>query len=88
MEPTRRIEQAVGVCPGRGTHLVGGCVQRTREVTVHQLHLSVGDIVQDIYLGPVVHHGRRLFMDIWDRVLETLFRPAGGRILVVTWDSS
>jgi hypothetical protein len=40
------------------------------------------------HIGQVVHHGRRLFMRIRDRVLETLFRPAGGRILVATWDSS
>jgi transposase len=32
MAPTQRVEHAVGVCPGCGSHLVGGWVQRTREV--------------------------------------------------------
>lgn len=32
MEPTQRVEHAVEVCPDCGTHLVGGWVQRTREV--------------------------------------------------------
>ncbi len=32
MTPTRRVEHAVEVCPDCGTHLVGGWVQRTREV--------------------------------------------------------
>jgi hypothetical protein len=39
------------------------------------------------HIGQVVHHGRRLFMRIWDRIYETLLRPAGGRILVAHWDS-
>ncbi len=32
MEPTQRVEHALGVCPHCGTHLVGGWVHRTREV--------------------------------------------------------
>ncbi len=32
MAPTQRVEHAVEVCPDCGTHLVGGWVQRTREV--------------------------------------------------------
>lgn len=32
MAPTQRVEHAVAVCPDCGTHLVGGWVQRTREV--------------------------------------------------------
>jgi hypothetical protein len=40
------------------------------------------------HIGQVVHHGRRLFLRIWDRVLETLFRPAASRILIANWDSS
>ena len=32
MAPTQRVEHVVEVCPDCGTHLVGGWVQRTREV--------------------------------------------------------
>ena len=32
MSPTQRVEHAQDVCPGCGTHLVGGWAQRTREV--------------------------------------------------------
>jgi len=32
MAPTHRVEHALEVCPDCGTHLVGGWVQRTREV--------------------------------------------------------
>ncbi len=32
MAPTQRVEHALEVCPDCGTHLVGGWVQRTREV--------------------------------------------------------
>ena len=32
MAPTQRVEHAVEACPDCGTHLVGGWVQRTREV--------------------------------------------------------
>ncbi len=32
MEPTQRVDHAVEICPDCGTHLVGGWVQRTREV--------------------------------------------------------
>ena len=32
MVPTQRVDHAVEVCPDCGTHLVGGWVQRTREV--------------------------------------------------------
>lgn len=40
------------------------------------------------HIGQVVHHGRRLFLRLWDRVFETLLRPAESRILVANWDSS
>ena len=33
MAPTHRVEHALEVCPECGTGLVGGLVQRTREVT-------------------------------------------------------
>ena len=32
MAPTQRVEHALEVCPDCGTHLVGGWVQRSREV--------------------------------------------------------
>ncbi len=32
MAPTQRVEHALEVCPDCGSHLVGGWVQRTREV--------------------------------------------------------
>jgi hypothetical protein len=40
------------------------------------------------HIGQVVHHGRRLLMRIWDRVLEALLKPGRCRVLAVTWDSS
>ena len=51
MAPTRRVEHGVAVCPDCGTRLLGGWVQRTREVI--EIPLLPVEVTEHVFLARV-----------------------------------
>ena len=49
MAPTQRVEHAVEACPDCGTHLVGGWVQRTREVI--EIPVVPVQVTEHVFVG-------------------------------------
>lgn len=57
MTPTQRVEHAVEVCPGCGTHLAGGWVQRTREVI--EIPVAPVEVIEHVFIARVCPACRR-----------------------------
>ena len=51
MAPTQRVEHALEVCPDCGTHLVGGWVQRTREVI--EIPVAPVQVTEHVFIARV-----------------------------------
>ena len=49
MEPTRRVVHALGACPGCGTGMAGGWVQRTREVI--EIPIVPAEVTEHVFMA-------------------------------------
>ena len=69
MAPTRRVEHAVEVCPDCGTHLVGGWVQRRREVI--EIPVAPVQVTEHVIIARVcpICERRRIPKVQWDGVV-------------------